>query len=203
MNYTKISKETEIELIARLKNNDISAAEKIIESIYPLAYLLAKQISRHPSEIEDLRQEAIICILKSLQTFDPTLGKLTTYVGKVIKWELPKLRPRVNDLITRPQKKIKFGPKRKEFTIDKITHDSNIAIFDNADEKEYQVKLLKNIVKELPKNNQIVINLLMDNFSRLEIAKKLNKSYDSIRHLEERSIDILREKINSRHKAIV
>jgi RNA polymerase sigma factor (sigma-70 family) len=188
----KLSKEEEMILVDDMRSGSTEAMELLIHSVTPLAYLLAGRIARRKSQIEDLRQEAVICVWKSLKLFDPSMGRMTTYVARYMKWELPKIRARITDAIQRPQQKLNEGPRRVGWCFETLVEDSGLSEVDDRDEKIRQKELLEKAIEILPEENQAVVRLKLQNLTRNEIAEKLGKPYWAVRDLEQKAIAILR-----------
>ena len=87
----KITREQEIDLLTRAQSGERSAENKVIEQYRPYAYQYAKKWSQSGADIDDLRQAALIGILKASRKYDATRGVrflayakywVTTYVQR-------------------------------------------------------------------------------------------------------------------------
>ena len=92
-NYSRIikenpllSKKQEIDLSRKIKQGDLKAKQKLIESNLRLVISIAKKYHRNDISFEDLLQESSIGLIKAVDRFDPELGyKFSTYACWWIK----------------------------------------------------------------------------------------------------------------------
>jgi RNA polymerase primary sigma factor len=86
-NHKVLSREEELKLTTATKNGDTLAREKLIMSNIRLAKKIAKSFHNNSnSSLEDLVQEAILGLCKSVDLFEPNLGhKFSTYASWWIK----------------------------------------------------------------------------------------------------------------------
>lgn len=85
-NNPLLTKSEEIKLSKSIKNGDLKARKKLIESNYRLAFSIAKKYYRQGMNFDDLLQESNIGLIKAVDKFDHTLGyKFSTYACWWIK----------------------------------------------------------------------------------------------------------------------
>ena len=85
-NNPLLTKRQEIALANKMKDGDMSARKKLIESNYRLVLSIAKKYHRSYISFEDLIQESSIGLIKAVDKFDPSLGhKFSTYACWWIK----------------------------------------------------------------------------------------------------------------------
>jgi RNA polymerase primary sigma factor len=85
-NNPLLTKRQEVSLANKIKNGDMLARKKLIESNYRLVISIAKKYHRNYINFEDLIQESSIGLIKAVDKFDPSLGhKFSTYACWWIK----------------------------------------------------------------------------------------------------------------------
>lgn len=81
-----LTRKQEFDLAQKIRQGDMSARKKLIESNYRLVLSIAKKYHRAEFNFEDLVQESSIGLIKAVDKFNPDLGhKFSTYACWWIK----------------------------------------------------------------------------------------------------------------------
>jgi len=136
----------------------IASYEKLI---YKVTHEFAKRRGYNiaPYDIEDLKQEAVLIVLNSLESYDPSRGKISTYITLKINSNLKDLlrKQRIND------------------TPSDLSLLENKLVYTQSNLDPEVINLTKKINSLSPKDKAI-IDLRLNGFSWVDISKKLNLS---------------------------
>ncbi len=80
--------EKEAELLEKMYMGDTDARDKLIEHNLRLVVHIAKKYARNSHDMDDLISIGSIGLIKSVHTFRPQAGKLTTYASRCIENEI-------------------------------------------------------------------------------------------------------------------
>lgn len=97
----RLSREEEAELVARMRQGDLSARDALVDSQIPWVVRLVLRSRPRTEDFEDLVQAGLIVLLECLPKFDPSISRLSSFSTKPIRWRLANAR-KVAGLIRRP-----------------------------------------------------------------------------------------------------
>lgn len=158
-----------------------------------LAYsIVHKYRNKFRIDYEDLKSTAILGLVKAANTFDNCKNtKFSSYAYIVIENEIL--------MVLRSERKlnniISYNDKIKD----------NLTLLDVLDGGEYfedlfissqQVATLINYIDELPNKLKIIVNLVLEGYTQLEIAERLNVSQSQVSILYHQALNVLRDKFN-------
>lgn len=86
-----LTSEEEAELVHRMRAGDLRARDLLIESQLPWLKVISKKYTCRHFPLPDLFQHTVIELLNCLETFDPRVARLTTYLARPIRWRLFRL----------------------------------------------------------------------------------------------------------------
>ena len=194
----KLSEEDEKKYILAWSNGDEAAREKLIEHNLRLAAHIAKKYS-HGIDTDDFISIGTIGLIKGVNTFDTSKGKLSSYLSKCVENEiLMYLRA------TKKQRaEVSLGESLGEdkdgnsISLLDILASESILTEDKVELTILSEKLLKIIGNVLTEREKTVIILrygLYGNNSlpQREIAKKLNISRSYVSRIEKKALLKLR-----------
>lgn len=96
-----LTAEEEAELVLRMRAGDIRARDQLVESQLPWLMVISKKYTCHHMPLPDLFQHAVLELLNCLETFDPSIARLSTYISRPLAWRLSRL-VKCSRLIHRP-----------------------------------------------------------------------------------------------------
>lgn len=82
-----LTEEEEKQLVDEIKNGNNEAREKLIKSNLRLVVSIAKKFKCN-IPLVDLVEEGNLALIESIETFDSSIGRLSTYATKAIKWKI-------------------------------------------------------------------------------------------------------------------
>jgi RNA polymerase sigma-70 factor (ECF subfamily) len=77
--------DTELEIINRVKSGEINAFGTLIKRYEKRVYVFAENLLRTPHSVEDLVQEVFLAAYKNIHSFDPDLGKFSTWLMRIAR----------------------------------------------------------------------------------------------------------------------
>ncbi|MBE6038787.1 MAG: sigma-70 family RNA polymerase sigma factor [Anaerofustis stercorihominis] len=198
---TPLEKKEESELIALMRNGDVSAKNKLIEHNLRLVIYISRRYDSIQMQ-EDLISIGTIGLIKAINTFDPDKNiKLATYASKCIENEiLMYLR--------------KTGKQRSEISLDEplstdwdgnelvladIISSDELPVSSNL-EKESEIIMLREAINKLSKDEQLIIALRFGiggnrRRTQKEVADILCISQSYISRLEKKIVKTLRKEM--------
>ena len=152
---------TNEELVQRLQEGDLSAAEELLRQNSGYLTVLAKQYDRTvrgPSLEEDLKQEGAMAVLKVAEQFDPTLG------NHFLTYATPAIQAAMRDCAARSALPLTI-PTGRYHQLRQVLR------FMAENEKASEVELLAHIMKSLRVSKPVARSLLLESWT-------LFRSYD-------------------------
>jgi len=196
---TETSKEDPevLNLIQKYKeSHDSDAAEKLIDKYDKLIRSLLSRYSRlykiTPDKKEDILQESYVKFLTQLSEYDPSKGKLSTYVYNTIDGL-------ISNSVTR-KTKIDQNTQNMSVTEDDETGLDPSKMEQNREptpEHNEMLTDLKTMLDSLPDNQKDIINQYFYSGKTLEqIGDEKNLSKERIRQVVEQSLETLRTRFS-------
>ncbi len=86
LGVTQLTAEQELELVHRAREGDMDARRRVIEGALPYALKIVSSYTRWKRiDLEDLRQQAFIGVVRSFEHFDPSYGlRFARYAGRYV-----------------------------------------------------------------------------------------------------------------------
>ncbi|WP_167855034.1 RNA polymerase sigma factor [Hymenobacter wooponensis] len=158
-----------LELLERIRNNDYQAFEQLFEEHWRELYRYAHKVLRHASDAEDITQE-LFCDLWANRA---QLQVRTTAQGYLLGALRKKILTRFRDADIRARHLKAFGATLEhgaELTFNRLVgHDTRAAI-------QRQAQALP------PKEKEVFLLSMLDDFSVKEIAEKFATSEQTVRN---------------------
>jgi len=187
------------------RTHDNNMVEAIINQLKPFIYKNAIRLTRMlPLELDDIRQELIIQVLKRLNSYDSQKGKFLTYLTNTFKGD-------PTDTLQTLVCKKRGGDGKSKYVIpcsifegtNNDSGDNELTLADQlSDKKDAHEQIKENLIKDFVKSNLTetevkVFELLYDNptINNWTITRLL-----SINKLE---IEKIRESIKQKCKSLV
>ena len=156
-----------------------------------LAYsIVHKYRNKFKIDYEDLKSTAILGLVKAANTFDSCKNtKFSSYAYIVIENEIL--------MVLRSESKLNRITSYNENIKD------NLTLLDVLDGGEYfedlfiasqQVAALINYIDELPNRLKIIVNLVLEGYTQIEIAERLDISQSQVSMLYHQALNALRDK---------
>jgi RNA polymerase sigma-70 factor (ECF subfamily) len=183
---TELSRESDIELMARLKDGQQEALSPLFDRYHRLVLSIAAKIVRNRTEAEDLMQEVFFEVYRFVTRFDPDKGSPKSWIMQFAYYKSLK--------------------RRRYLALRGAFEENQIAAFDLPEssyfpgdaDAEYSSQETLAVVQqglaELTPKQQLVVQLAC--FEGLlfgEIAKRTKESLGNVRHHYYRGIEKLRE----------
>ena len=168
--YKDLTREEEIDLANRIKNGDMDAKKKFIESNLKLVVYIAKRYTVSNIDFLDLVQEGNVGLFKAIDKFDPTMGyKFSTFAKFWIVRSISNYI-KMNSRLIRPSYKlhskiIKFRKAKLRLTI--------------SLERE---PTIEEIAKEINEDIETTILIYQNQAEIISIYSKLNEDTDTELH---------------------
>lgn len=200
-----LSSQEEAECLARMREGDLSAKEKLINHNMRLVAHIVKKYNGS-AETDDLISVGSIGLIKAINTFEPSKGsQLATYTARCIENEIL--------MLLRANKKFKndvsltssVGTDKEgnELTLIDLLYEKDDVVFSQVDKSIEHEKFMEFLKKTLSKREYTVICLRYGlkckrNYAQREVALFLKISRSYISRIEKRAIEKLREAVKKR-----
>lgn len=200
-----LSSQEEAECLARMREGDLSAKEKLINHNMRLVAHIVKKYNGS-AETDDLISVGSIGLIKAINTFEPSKGsQLATYTARCIENEIL--------MLLRANKKFKndvsltssVGTDKEgnELSLIDLLYEKDDVVFSQVDKSIEHEKFMEFLKKTLSKREYTVICLRYGlkckrNYAQREVALFLKISRSYISRIEKRAIEKLREAVKKR-----
>lgn len=154
---------SEKEIIRKIQKGEINYFEHFVRKYSSIIFSFVFKKIRNVQDTNDIVQNAFIKMYKALDRFDPNLS-FYPYLFTITK----------NELVNYYRKKESYLPLNENI----IQHDSPL-----INERTF----LRDLIQNLKKDYQKVIQLLAEGYSYKEISQKLNKPINTIKTLIRRA----------------
>lgn len=205
-----LSRDEELTLLKKAKNNDLKAKNKILTSNLKFVFGIAKHYKGKGVSIDDLISEGNMGLIKAIDKFD--INKNVRFISYGVWW----IRQFMQEFIKREQKKSIYELK------DESEDSNNNDDADNEDEEvrnnqsvvnivkdescdyeaisNFQLSLISKLLSKLDKRCQFIISYYfglngLEQLTLDEIGAELNISKERTRQLKDKSLKILRTEI--------
>lgn len=194
-----LTKEEELSLVLKAKNNDIDARNKLIEHNLRLVVFLAKKYESTGYDLEDLVSIGSIGLIKGIETYKPDKNiKLATYASRCIANEIlmyiRKNKKRKTEISL--EDALNYDADGNELHLEDILGTNENIIFD-----EFSFKIDKELLsKELTRLNErekLIMTLRYglnetEEYTQKEVAEMLGISQSYISRIEKKVIKKLK-----------
>lgn len=208
--YKPISRQDEIDLIKKAKNNNLNAKNKLLTANLRFVFDVAKRYKGNGVAIEDLISEGNLGLVKAIDKFDT--NKDVKFISYAVWW----IRQSIQEFIKKEQIKDNFE------TLDDDNNTNSDKLKDDDDFKDNESDSLLNKLiyndetnTQLSSKQRIILNKLLgkldsraqfiikayygfdsdDGQTLEEIGKKLNLSRERVRKIKEKNLRILRSEL--------
>jgi RNA polymerase sigma-70 factor (ECF subfamily) len=183
-------------LVARAKAGDASAFSELVSHYERKIYRLAKNITRHDEDAEDVLQEAFLKAYEHLDRFEGNSKFYTWLVRIAVNEALMKLRKRKSD---------KTVPLDEPVDLGEEVMQREIAVWDDNPEQQYSgeemKKILDDALESLKPDFRTVFTLRdIEELSTEETAETLGISVAAVKSRLLRARLALREKLTRQFK---
>jgi len=133
------------------EHNDTDAFNELVSQYTRLAHCIADSFQCKYLQ-DDLRQEAIIALMESIQRWNPERGRLTTIALRIIKQRLGRFLKRTMQGDNRENNRFIYNDESKK-------HESRFGVDEVEDivNKRFQIELAENLVKYLHDTDQKIL----------------------------------------------
>ncbi len=186
----------ETALVARAKAGDTSAFSELVSKYERKIYRLAKNITRHDEDAEDVLQDAFLKAYEHLDRFEGNSKFYTWLVRIAVNEALMKLRKRKTD---------KTVPLDEPVDVGEDLMQREIAVWDDNPEQQYSGEEMRKILEEaldtLKPDFRTVFTLRdIEELSTEETAEALGISIAAVKSRLLRARLALREKLTRQFK---
>lgn len=198
-----LSVEEEAELIERLKNNDESAKNELIEHNLRLVVYIAKKFENIGTDLEDLISVGAIGLIKAVKSFDVDKNiKLATYASRCIENEIlmhvrKKTKQNLEVSIDEP---LNFDKDGNELLLSDVLESDEEGMSKQL-EKNSEKKILWEAIRKLNAREQRIMELrfgLMgeEENTQKEVADLMGISQSYISRIEKKILNRLKKDIS-------
>lgn len=194
-----LSQEEENLYLLKYKEGDQEAKDVLIERNLRLVAHIVKKYNQGNRDMEDLISIGTIGLIKAVNTFDSSKGRLATYASKCIENELLMMirseKKKSKEISL--QEPIGTDKEGNEISLLDIIESEDLDIIDTMEKKKNVSKLYDSIEKTLTKREREIIVFrygLSDckEVTQREIAKKLGISRSYVSRIEKKAIKKLK-----------
>lgn len=183
--------ESDIELMARLRDGQQEALSPLFDRYHRLVLSIAAKIVRDRTEAEDLMQDVFFEVYRFIDRFDPDRGTPKTWIMQLA--------------YSRSLKRRRYLALRGAFEESQIRatepSESSYAPYTQDDEYSTEEMLLavqQGLAELTPKQREVVQLACFEGFLFSEIAKRIEEPLGNVRHHYYRGIDRLRDFVRRR-----
>jgi RNA polymerase sigma-70 factor, ECF subfamily len=182
-----LTKESDIELMARLKDGQQEALSPLFDRYHRLVLSIAAKIVRDRTEAEDLMQEVFLEVYRFVGRFDPDKGTAKSWIMQFAYYKSLKRR--------------RYLALRGAFEKDKInafdppefSHASGSEVEEYSSNQEMLAVVQQGMAELTPKQQEVVQLVCFEGLLLSEIAERTEESLGNVRHHYYRGIEKLRE----------
>lgn len=200
-----LTREEESDLARRMRNGDLQARERLIESIIPWVRKIASWFVKPGCDLDDLFSVGLLAALKCLDSFDPKRGRLTTWISRPVTWRCAKYARNAGAILSRPVN----WPQNPEYReawehAHRLYHDVQYDLHEHEDQRSgadslEQQELFEQLhvaIQRLSEREQFVVRERMKGQTLKSIASELEISKERVRQIENGAHDLIREQLN-------
>lgn len=199
-----LTPEEEAALVQRMRAGDQRARELLVESQLPWLKVISKKYKCRHMPLPDLFQQAVIELLNCLETFDPSVARLTTYLARPIRWRLFRLvkccRLIYLPYVTQPHYADQHAQARQVNAFasadEQLLSDGRGApdeILADAEDREHRRGQLHDAIARLEPRRQRIIRCRLSGQTLAQIGRSEQLTRERVRQLERASLLQLRE----------
>jgi RNA polymerase sigma-70 factor, ECF subfamily len=180
------SPDRDVELLKRIAQQDNNAFAEFYDRHATLLFSVASKILREPGDAEDVLQETFVLIWEKAASFDPKLGKASSWAAVLV-------RNKAIDRIRASQRRSRLNDEAgAEMAIARET-DSTV---NEAVHGHDKAKMIQTAIVELPEEQRHAIELaFFSGLTQHEISKKLNQPLGTIKARIRRGMLKLRDQL--------
>jgi RNA polymerase sigma factor (sigma-70 family) len=101
--WRRLSPDEERTLASRMQAGDLTARDRLLESVMAMVLRYAGRLARPGHDAGDLTQEGLLALLIKLPQFDPARGRLTTFAHQVLLTRMTRFRSVIDRTIRLPK----------------------------------------------------------------------------------------------------
>jgi RNA polymerase sigma-70 factor, ECF subfamily len=181
-----LGKESDVDLMARLKNGQQEALSPLFDRYHRLVLSIAAKIVRDRTEAEDVMQDVFLEVYRLVDRFDPDKGTAKSWIMQFAYYKSLKRR--------------RYLALRGAFK-DKQIHafdPSEASYFSNSQDEEYLTQEILLAVQQglaelTPRQREVVQLVCFEGLLFSEVAERTKESVSNARHHYYRGIEKLRE----------
>ncbi|MEM9820680.1 MAG: sigma-70 family RNA polymerase sigma factor [Bacteroidota bacterium] len=159
---------SDTEIIRACLSGQQKAFKQLYEKYLAYCYGICTRYAVHQSDIKDLIQVVFSQVFQSLKNYNPQQAQFKTWLTRVC----------INHILSYKKKQTKTA--QTLYVAD--FHESLIHSSDNSIDKQIDRQHILSLIKQMPRNYQIVFNMfIIDGYTHEEIAQRLNISVASSR----------------------
>jgi RNA polymerase sigma-70 factor, ECF subfamily len=183
----ELTEESDIELMARLKDGQQEALSPLFDRYHRLVLSIAAKIVRDRAEAEDLMQEVFFEVYRFVGRFDPEKGTAKSWIMQFAYYKSLKRR--------------RYLALRGAFEKDQIeafdpsepSHVPGSGIEEYSSSQELLAVVRQGMAELTPKQQEVVQLACFEGLLLSEVAERLEESLGNVRHHYYRGIEKLRE----------
>lgn len=182
-----VTKESDIELMARLKDGQQEALCPLFDRYHRLVLSIGAKIVRDRTEAEDLMQEVFFEVYRFVERFDPNKGTVKSWIMQFAYYKSLKRR--------------RYLALRGAFEKDQIdafdlSKSSNVpggGVEQYSSNQEMLAVVEQGMAELTPKQREVVQLVCFEGLLLSEISERMAESLGNVRHYYYRGIEKLRE----------
>jgi RNA polymerase sigma-70 factor, ECF subfamily len=182
-----LAKESDVELMARLKDGQQEALSPLFDRYHRLVLSIAAKIVRDRTEAEDLMQEVFFEVYRFAARFDPEKGTAKSWVMQFAYYKSLKRR---RYLALR-------GAFEKDqidaFDPSELSHAPGGGVEEYSSNQETLALVRQGMAELTPKQQEVVQLVCFEGLLLSEIADRIEESLGNVRHHYYRGLEKLRE----------
>jgi RNA polymerase sigma-70 factor (ECF subfamily) len=182
-----LSEESDIELMARLRDGQQEALSPLFDRYHRLVLSIAARIVRDRTEAEDLMQEVFFEVYRFVERFDPDKGTAKSWIMQFAYYKSLKRR---RYLALR-------GAFEKEqidaFEPSESSHVPDGGVEEYSSNQEMLAVIQQGMAELTPNQQEVVQLVCFEGLLLSEIAERTEESLGNVRHYYYRGIEKLRE----------
>jgi RNA polymerase sigma-70 factor, ECF subfamily len=182
-----LTKESDIELMARLRDGQQEALSPLFDRYHRLVLSIAAKIVRDRAEAEDLMQEVFFEVYRFVARFDPDRGTVKSWITQFAYYKSLKRR---RYLVLRGA----FVENQiHAFDPSESSHLPDGGVEEYSSNQEILAVVQQGLTELTPKQRDVVQLACFEGLLFSEIAKRTEESLGNVRHHYYRGIEKLRE----------
>ncbi len=178
-----LTQEQEMELAPLARDGDRFAQDTMLRSVAPLVQSLAARACRAGVEVGDLVQTGMISVWRALRSFDPSLGRWSSWAGRHAKF----------DILHAAQDGAPIGSPLIDTPAPDVDADEVAA-------REQSAAAIRAGLRALlgADDAEVVGCKILEDLTETQTARRLHRSWRTVRASEQRGMARLREVVRAR-----